>query len=202
MDSVFSPHNEPYLGRESVYYFDGLIISCMEINQKIAKFTHENELNSIQRAASQIIPQGINLALTIRELVRQGYLFGALVLQRPFIERVAIISYLNENRDKIHLWENGWEHGKRPSLKEMLKTMSGGENEGNIRTICDTFNHLVHGDPVGADWNLVQTKTTGLGYSVGKVIDDFELCDFICAETSGYMIVLMGVMGACFHDVK
>lgn len=199
---VFTPDNEPYIGRESVYHFDELIISCMEVNQKVSKFTHENELNSIQKAASQIIPQGINLALTIRELVRQGYLFGALVLQRSFVERVAIISYLNENRNKIHLWESGWKHGNRPSLKEMLNTISGKKDKQMTKIVCDTLNHLVHGDPIGAEWNLVQTKTTGLGYSVGKVIDDPELCDFICFQTQMYLIVLMSMMAACFPNVE
>jgi len=33
---VFTPENEPYLGRESVYHFDQVIISCLELNQEIA----------------------------------------------------------------------------------------------------------------------------------------------------------------------
>jgi hypothetical protein len=37
-------------------------------------------------------PQGISLALSIRELIRQGYLFAALVLVRPLIERAVRIS--------------------------------------------------------------------------------------------------------------
>lgn len=195
---VFTPENEPYLGRESVHHFDELIISCLEINQRISKFTYENELNRLQKVARQIIPQGINLVLTIRELVRQGYLFGALVLQRPLIERVAIISYLHENQDKIPLWENGWKHRQRPSLEEMLKSMSGKKDDKRTKLVCDTFNHLVHGDPLGADWNLVQSRTTGLGYSVGKVINDPELCDFICYLTQMYLVVLMSMMAACF----
>lgn len=196
--SVFTPENEPYLGRESVYKFDDLIISCLEINQRISKFTYGNELNRLQKVARQVIPQGINLVLTIRELIRQGYLFGALVLQRPFIERVAIISYLRENQDKIPLWEDGWKHRQRPSLEEMLNSMSGKKDERRSRLVCDTFNHLVHGDPLGADWNLVQSKATGLGYSVGKVTNDPELCDFICYQTQMYLIVLMSMMATCF----
>lgn len=80
---VFTPDNEPYLGRESVFHFDQVILSCMEANAEISTFTHANKLSSLQKAACQIIPQGINLALSIRELVRQGYLFAAAVLMRP-----------------------------------------------------------------------------------------------------------------------
>ncbi len=91
---IFTPDNEPYLGRESIFHFDQVIVSCLEANAGIAAYTHKNELNDLQKAACQIIPQGINLALSIRELVRQGYLFAAAVLMRPLIERAAIISYL------------------------------------------------------------------------------------------------------------
>ena len=77
---VFTPENEPYLGRESVYHFDQTILSCLEANAEITAYTHKNKLNDLQKAACQIIPQGINLALSIRELVRQGYLFAAAVL--------------------------------------------------------------------------------------------------------------------------
>ena len=29
--AVYTPDNEPYLGRESVYHFDQVILSCMEV---------------------------------------------------------------------------------------------------------------------------------------------------------------------------
>ena len=59
------------------------------------------------------------------------------------------------------------------------------------------------GNPIGANWNLVHLSDYGLGYSVGKVINDPELCDFICFQSYCYLIVLMGMMAACFpklHD--
>ena len=89
--AVFTPANEPYLGRQSVYHFDQVIVSCLEANARVAAYTHAHahQLSDLQKAACQIIPQGINLALSIRELVRQGYLFAAVVLMRPLIERAA-----------------------------------------------------------------------------------------------------------------
>lgn len=121
---VFTPDNEPYLGRDSVFHFDKVILSCLEANAEIAAYTHRNELNGLQQAACQIIPQGINLALSIRELVRQGYLFAAAVLMRPLIERAAIISYLHEKPEEVSLWQNGWKFRERPSLAKMLATIA------------------------------------------------------------------------------
>ncbi len=203
-EPVYLPDNEPYLGRVSVYHFDQVIMSCLEQNSKVAKHTHQILLSDLQKAACQIIPQGINLALTIRELIRQGYLFGALVLLRPLIERTATISYLHSYPNEVEAWKAGWEYRDRPSLSKMLETMSDKHNISEAKQICDVFNHVVHGDPVGANWNLVRLSDYGLGYSVGKVINDPELCDFICFQSYLYLIVLMGMMAACFpelHDV-
>lgn len=200
---VYSPDNEPYLGRASVYNFDQVITSCLEQNAKVAAYTHRAKLSDLQKAACQIIPQGINLALTIRELIRQGYLFSALVLMRPLIERAAIISYLHSYPDEVEAWKAGWEYSDRPSLAKMLETMSDKHDTSEVKQICEVFNHIVHGDPIGANWNLVRLSDDSLGYSVGKTINDPELCDFICFQSYCYLIVLMGMMTACFpkfHD--
>jgi hypothetical protein len=201
-EPVYLPSNEPYLGRESVFHFDQVIIPCLKANADIAAYTHRVELSELQEAACQIIPQGINLALTIRELVRQGYLFGALVLMRPLIERAAIISYLHAHPDEIETWQKGWQFRERPSLTKMLDTMSGNADIAVAKQICETFGHIVHGDPVGSQWNLVSLKEGALGYSVGKVINGPDLCDFICFQSYCYLIVLMGMMAACFPDAN
>lgn len=198
--SVFSPDNEPYLGREAVYHFDQVIISCLEANSKIAPHSHKIKLSRLQQAACQIIPQGINLALTIRELVRQGYLFGALILMRPLIERVANISYLQHNPDKLEIWHNGWRYKQRPELSDMLRIMSDKIDVNAAKEICSFYNHIVHGDPIGANSNLIRLNDGSSGYSVGKIINDPQLCDFICFQSYCYLIVLMGMMVECFPD--
>jgi len=195
---VFGPNNEPYLGRASVFHFDQVILSCLEANATVAAYTHTNQLTELQKAACQIIPQGINLALSIRELVRQGYLFAAAVLMRPLIERAAIISYLDEHPDEVKLWHEGWVHGQRPSLNMMLKCMRDAPDAGVAKQVCDTFNHLVHGDPIGASFNLVDLGDAGMGYAVGKALDHPELCDFVCFQSYCYLIVMMGRMVAIF----
>lgn len=202
ISSIFTPDNEPYLGRDSVYHFDQVILSCLEANANVASYTHTNELTDLQRAACQIIPQGINLALSIRELVRQGYLFTAVVLMRPLIERAAIISYLHEQPENVRLWQDGWKYRERPSLATMLATMQGEANIEQTKQICDTFNHVLHGDPIGSSFNLVHLDSGGLGYSVSKTLHDPELCDFICFQSYCYLTVLMGRMTACFPNVS
>jgi len=200
--AVFTPDNEPYLGRQSVYHFDQVIVSCLEANARVAAFTRTHKLTDLQKAACQIIPQGINLALSIRELVRQGYLFAAVVLMRPLIERAAIISYLHEHPGAVTLWKDGWRYKERASIKEMLAAMKGDANITEVQAICDTFNHIVHGDPIGSSFNLIELGDGGLGYSVGKVLNHPELCDFICFQSYCYLIVLMGMMAACFPGAQ
>src|SRR5450759_4218689 len=105
--AVFTPDNEPYLGLQSVLWFDRIIVWALESNHQVAAYTHSHrsDLSPLQRAGCQITPQGVNIALSIRELVRQGYLFPAMVLMRPLIERAAVISYLALNPRAVSLWE-------------------------------------------------------------------------------------------------
>lgn len=202
--AVFTLNDEPYLGRQSVFHFDQVILSCLEANVQVAAFTqaHNRELSDLQKAACQIIPQGVNLALSIRELIRQGYLFAAVVLMRPLIERAATISYLHERPDEVCLWRDGWLRRARPSLTTMLATMQREADIDQARQICDTFNHIIHGDPIGSSFNLVHLGSGGLGYSVGKILSEPELCDFICYQSYCYLIVLMGRMAGCFPGVS
>ncbi|WP_219822447.1 hypothetical protein, partial [Vibrio hyugaensis] len=75
--STFTPANEPYLGRELLFHFDQMISCCLERSAVISKLTHELDMTDHQKMAAQVIPQSISVSLSIRELIRQGYLFGA-----------------------------------------------------------------------------------------------------------------------------
>src|SRR5216683_3659613 len=69
---IFTPGNEPYLGRELLRAFDELIVCCLEHNQTIASRTRIVANKTVlQEAVCILIPQGVSLALSIRELVRQ-----------------------------------------------------------------------------------------------------------------------------------
>lgn len=195
---IYTPDNEPYLGRETVFAFDNSIIACMEANARIAPYTHKIEKSELQWAACQIIPQGISIALSIRELVRQGYLFGAIVLMRSLMERATIILYLHHNPEKIEIWKRGWKHKERPSLSEMLDSIGKDRFPNMGGAITSSYNSLTHGDPESAAWNLIQSKDGKIGYSVSKIIDDPSLCDKICLEGSTWILVLTSMASAIF----
>lgn len=201
---VFTPDNEPYLGMESVLWFDRIICWSMESNTKVANWTRDNasQLTPLQRAACQIIPQGISIALSIRELLRQAYLFPALVLIRPLIERAAVVSYLDTHPDAVSLWEGGWRHRERPSLATMLASMAGGVPVPEAQKICTVHNHIVHGDPFSSYNNLIGLPEGSLGYASGKMLDNRDLCDQVAMESQCYLIVLSARMSSVFPDVE
>lgn len=199
-DAIYLPSNEPYLGRSSVFRFDRTIQRCLEDNQVVANYTHVHELNRLQKAACQIIPQGINLALSIRELVRQGYLFAAVVLMRSLVERAGIITYLVKRPEAVDTWEDGWQHGKRPGLAKLLLEMVATHDHQEAKEVAQLYHHMTHGDPVGSAYSLVSLGDGGFGYSVSKILDDPELCDFVCDQATCYLVVLAGRMAACFPE--
>lgn len=199
---IFTPDNEPYLGQEALFVLDTLIVVSLKLNRAVAEYTHSVKLNRLQKAAAQIVPQGFNIALSIRELIRQGHLFSAAVLLRSLIERVGIISYLIKVPSSIDKWEDGWRHKERPTLQKMLQTLSDGKDKEGVKQTCETFNHLVHGDPMGAEFNLVHLDTDALGYGVGRVTNNTELCNFICDQSISWLTILSSMTATVFPEVK
>lgn len=202
--AVFTPGNEPYLGMPAILWFDRIIVWALAGNRLVAAYTHEHSatLSALQRAGCQIIPQGINIALSIRELLRQAYLFPALVLMRPLVERAAVISYLCLHPEAVALWEKGWEHKKRPSLPKMLEAMSGNKDVEAAKNVCAVHNHIVHGDPVGALSNLVQLGDGRAAYASGKVLGNPDLANNIAMEAQCYLVVVASRMGHVFPEVQ
>lgn len=196
--AVFTPDNEPYLGRQTVYVLDTLITSALDLNRRVAARTHKYALSPLQQAATQIVPQGFNLALSVRELVRQGHLFSAAVLLRPLMERAALMSYLWRQPESVGLWHAGWPHKGRPSLVDMLAEMEPGKDREVARQVSNHLSHLVHGDPLGASYNLVPLGDEALGYGVGRVLGRADLCDFVCDQTISWLSVLCSVTAAVF----
>jgi hypothetical protein len=198
----FSPGDEPYIGRKPLNVFDVLICSAMDRSNKLAAMSRAHQLSELQRAAVQVVPQGLNIALSIRELVRQAHLFSALVLVRSLVERAAIIGYLRQRPDALPLWERGWKHRERPSLTTMLAETHPTKDQEGARKVCETLNHLVHGDPYAAEFNLVALGEDAWGYGVGGNLNDAPLCDFICDQSISWLTVLCGNANACFAPAK
>lgn len=196
---VFSPENEPYLGRRSLHAFDDVIVASLKSNEKIAPFTRQTEKSEIQWAACQLIPAGISLALSVRELIRQGYLYGALVLMRSLAERATTVSYLRKCPEAVPLWTDGWKHGKRPSMSIMLSRIGPEELPNVGREVTKILNSLVHGDPASAAWNVIRTGHDA-GHAVSMILDRPDLCGRAAGEGAFWMALLLVEMHVIFPD--
>lgn len=205
---VFTPDSEPYLGRSSVYKFDNIIGVTVPMLAKMGALSRQESatLTRLQRAACELVPQGVSIALAIRELIRQGYLFGAAVMLRPLLERVAITAYLHEDETRVHLWEAGWPHGKRPSLQTMVDLMIPEHAKHGGREAVRMFNHLTHGDPVGASFNRISLQDGSEGFSMGKMLNEPRLCDFVCEQAWAWLAALAahasGIMGPLYSGAS
>lgn len=209
---VFTPDDEPYLGRESVFHFDQVLSSFIEQQVRIGEWTlaHSAVLTPLQQVASEIAPSASSIALSIRELVRQGYLLSALILTRPLLERVATLSYIIENPSKVALWQEGWPHRSRPPLQDRMETMaSAGPLTAGDGAMADReimaralgrYNGLVHGDPTGALHGAVLLPDGRAGYTIGKDLQSPGRADEVCFETVCWLVVLLGRCSQLFPD--
>ncbi|MBN1461924.1 MAG: hypothetical protein JXA57_20530 [Armatimonadetes bacterium] len=194
---VFTPDNEPYLGRELLHALDDLICCALERNAELAPKSHEIELTDHQRMAAQVIPQTLSLGLSTRELVRQGYLFGAHVLKRALVERAVILFYLDMYPGDIDLWNRGWSHRDAPSLAKMFEAIQPKLESAPELRGCDltaAMNSLTHGKPDSAWWNLVVAGDESVGHASSKILDRPDLCDELCADVIPWLVVVLCLM--------
>lgn len=201
-EAVFTPGNEPYLGRETVLVFDQLIVAALKDDKRVAALTRKIQKSELQEAACQLIPAGFSLALSIRELVRQGYLYGALVLIRPLAERAATILYLSRFPDKQALWTSGWNYKERPSLANMLTEIGASQFPNCGPEITRSLNSVLHGDPASAMWNLVKTGEDSFGHAVSKILNRPDLCDKVGMDAAMWMSVLLAMREAIFPQLE
>jgi len=201
MPITFMPSNEPYLGRKMLFHFDQLISSVMELNAEIAPSSHNRKLSDQQQMACQVIAQSISIALSIRELIRQGYLFGGHVLLRALVERQAILFYLHLYPEEIEKWNRGWHHGDAPGLAKMLeKIQTKLQRETIVRgsELTAAMNSLIHAKPDSAPWNMVSLGNTSVGHAVSKILNRPDLCDDLCVEVIPVLVVVQAMMVAYF----
>lgn len=198
---VYTPDNEPYLGRELLFQFDNLICSCLELNSKCAPASHSGSLSRFQHALCILVPQTITLALSIRELIRQGYLFGAKVLVRPLTERAVTILYLSKNPGGLKIWEAGWEYNKRPRLQQMVEYLNKEllqDKFASLKGFAHELNSATHGDPLSAKWNVILRQDGAPVFPVSKNLSSPGLADEICAEVIPWLAATTGIMSAAF----
>jgi hypothetical protein len=202
---IFTPSDEPYLGRQLLHAFDNLICACMDLNSKCAPASHGKELSDFQRAMCVLVPQIISLALSIRELIRQGYLFGAKVLVRPLIERAVTSLYLYQKPEALKIWNEGWEHRKRPSLQKMIEELNEKIQKGSagsLKGITHELNSATHGDPLSAKWNVVLRDDGMPVFLPSKNLKSPGLADEVCAETIPWLATTMVVMSEAFSPAN
>lgn len=199
---VFTPDNEPYLGRQLLFHFDQLISSTMEQNALTAPTSHGCKLTDRQQMACQVIAQAISIALSIRELVRQGYLFGAHVLVRPLAERSTILLYLHLYPEEIAKWNSGWHlKDKAPSLASMFDAIQRKQQRDPAikgGDLTASMNSLMHAKPDSAPWNLIVLGNGGAGHAVSKILTRPDLCDDLCGDVIPWLVVVQGMMAAYF----
>ena len=200
---IFTPDNEPYLGRKLLFHFDQLISSVMELNAKTAPSSRCRELNEHQKMACQVVAQSISIALSIRELIRQGYLFGGHVLLRALVERQAILFYIHLHPQEIDKWNRGWNHGDAPGLAKMLEKIQAKlQRETVVRgsELTAAMNSLIHAKPDSAPWNIVPIENGSVGHAVSKILNRPDLCDDLCADVIPVLVVVQAMMVAYFPE--
>jgi hypothetical protein len=198
---IFTPHNEPYLGRKLLLHFDQLISSAMEQNAATAPTSHGRKLTDHQQMACQVIAQSLSIALSIRELIRQGYLFGGHVLLRALVERQTILFYLHLHPQEIEKWNRGWQHGDAPGLSKMLEDIQTKLQRETIvrgKELTATMNSLMHAKPDSAPWNLVSLGKDAVGHAVSKILNRPDLCDDLCADIIPVLVIIQAMMAAYF----
>ena len=182
IEAVYLPHNEPYLGRAQLLAFDRAIPAAMQLNIAVAARTFEIKMSPQQAAVSEIVPQGISIALGVRELIRQGYLFSAAILLRPLLERTALVFYLLDTPAAVTAWHAGWPRSDQPSLPKLIEHLlsrAGKSGTLGVKELATMLHKVVHSDPMAAHWNTT-SKHGRVAYASGKTIDAPDVADF-CA---------------------
>lgn len=208
---VFTPDDEPYLGLEELIAFDRLIVASMDEMARARPHTFSESLTDHQKAATLLVPSGMSLCLSVRELIRQAHLHGALTLQRPILERAVTVSYLRKNPSSLRIWEQGWEYNKRPKLREMISDLYSNslddetqeQMEGYGWTIHQLLtsegNDIIHGGPGGLLKN-VNFTAEGAITSAGRNVDRPDLAKRAALDCSTWLSVLLSESLAAFPD--
>jgi hypothetical protein len=192
--------------------FDLLIVVAADFNRHAATQSFSSEL-MFQRAAADVIPGAFHIALSIRQLIRAGYLFGSEILLRPFLERCAVAAYLRKHpREGVSLWSRGWPHKSRPSIKFMVgcideppRTLQPDEYPADYSVNraypeqSRSLNRLVHADPLGAQRNAFFSERHGRPVQyAGANFDTPEYCDEIASFAAALTSVVINETALIF----
>jgi Family of unknown function (DUF5677) len=204
-EAVYLPHNEPYLGRHPLLQLDLEIPRAMKENITIAKHTFIINKTPLQMAACELIPQTISIALSIRELLRQGYVFSAVILLRPMLERLALLVYLRDHPDTVDSWHAGWERKNQPSfdvlIEYLVKSNDQSSTDAERQQFSKMLHKVVHPDPAAAIWNMTEKKGAP-AFASGKILDAPDACDLCATFTYRCLSHAVLVALATFPEAK
>jgi hypothetical protein len=152
---------------------------------------------ALPQAACQLIPQAISIALSIRELIRQGYLFGALVLVRPLQERAVILLYLYQNPAEKVKWNRGWLQRELPNLSTMIDSIvkaSGFPVPFDKNKATAEHNSIHHARSDCAVWTMMPLEGGRVGHMPSKMLNNPSLCDGVCEQAVARLFWVQGVI--------
>lgn len=177
------------MGHPTLLEFDRAIPPAIRTHIRLSQGTFDRDLSPLEQAAAQLIPQAVSIALSIRELIRQGYLFSAALLLRPLIERVGLVEYLRVHPEAVQSWHNGWSRRDQPTLQILLEVASQTEvgSVDDLRFFSNVLHKLIHPDPAGALWNMIAREDGKPAFSSGKILDDPAFCDFVSVTGSRFL---------------
>ncbi|MEM1020398.1 MAG: DUF5677 domain-containing protein [Pseudomonadota bacterium] len=208
---IFTPEDEPYLGMAEIKALDDLIVKIMRELERAKPHTGSDQLSAHQKAAILLIPSAVSLCLSVRELIRQAYLHGALTLLRPILERTITIQYLRLHPNALVIWEKGWEYRKRPKLYQMTESLFAGHLDDELRELLSESNLSIHqiltkegNDMVhgGLD-GLLKNVTLGENGPVsspGKVLNRPDLAKKAALECTAWLTMLMVESSVAFPE--
>ncbi len=172
----------------------------MAVHRQLGARTFAPDLTAIQIAAVEIVPQGISIALSMRELIRQAYLFSAGILLRPLIERTGMVYHLHGNPAAIEAWNNGWPRKSQPTFDNLLDlVMEQGSDEEREATRT-VLHKLVHSNPLSASFNAT-VRSDGLRASAsGKELNEPMKADTISALATNCLDKLTSISVALLRS--
>jgi len=176
---IFTPDNEPYLGCASLLTLDKAIPRALQVHAAIGPKTFSADLSQLQRCAAEIIPQGVSIALSIRELIRQAYLFSAAVLMRPLVERTGLMQYLATYPSAVNAWHAGWPRKSQPQFEQLLALVLPDASTEHRTEVGSLLHKLVHTDPKSALFNMFRRDDGSLAFASGKVLTRPDSADVI-----------------------
>ncbi|TDD10603.1 hypothetical protein E1181_00830 [Saccharopolyspora terrae] len=164
-----TPADDPYSVLSGVEFLDEKLRQLDRRLKYVGVLSADKaNLNRVQVASFQLVPGSASIARSIRHLIKGGYLLSSAVLLRPLLERVATLAYLEQNPQSVALWEAGWLHHQRPSLRTRLNCLLPGAPDsllhGFMREVSRA-NSLIHGDPDAALVSLVQIEEDNYAYA-------------------------------------